>query len=266
MYRTGDIVRRRPDGALDYLGRSDFQVKVRGLRIELGEIEAVLVAHPAVAHSVTVARRRGAGDSLLASYVVPATDDGVDVAELAEFAARRLPRHMLPNAIVVLGELPVTPVGKLDRDALPEPDFGRPTAPYRAPRTPAEEQVVGVFAEITGADRVGLDDNFFGLGGNSLGATRVVARINRALGSGLDVRDLFECGTAGRLAERAARRTRAESPAGLRGGVRRSVRRCRGRRSGCGSSISSIPPRPRTTCRWCCGSRARSTPGPCAPH
>ncbi len=220
MYRTGDIVRRRPDGALDYLGRSDFQVKVRGLRIELGEIEAVLVAHPAVAHSVTVARRRGAGDSLLASYVVPATDDGVDVAELAEFAARRLPRHMLPNAIVVLGELPVTPVGKLDRDALPEPDFGRPTAPYRAPRTPAEEQVVGVFAEITGADRVGLDDNFFGLGGNSLGATRVVARINRALGSGLDVRDLFECGTAGRLAERAARRTRAESPAGLRGGVR----------------------------------------------
>uniref|UniRef100_UPI003B8A65F8 non-ribosomal peptide synthase/polyketide synthase n=1 Tax=Rhodococcus sp. TaxID=1831 RepID=UPI003B8A65F8 len=220
MYRTGDIVRRRPDGALDYLGRSDFQVKVRGLRIELGEIEAVLVAHPAVAHSVTVARRRGAGDSLLASYVVPATDDGVDVTELAEFAARRLPRHMLPNTIVVLDELPVTPVGKLDRDALPEPDFVRPTAPYRAPRTPAEEQVVAVFADITGAERVGLDDNFFGLGGNSLGATRVVARINRSLGSGLDVRDLFECGTAGRLAARASERVRAPSPVRLRAVVR----------------------------------------------
>ncbi|MCL2535395.1 MAG: amino acid adenylation domain-containing protein, partial [Nocardiaceae bacterium] len=220
MYRTGDIVRRRPDGALDYLGRSDFQVKVRGFRIELGEIEAVLVAHPAVAHAVTVARRRGAGDPLLASYVVPATDDGVDVAGLAEFAARRLPRHMLPNTIVVLDELPITPVGKLDRDALPEPDFVRPTAPFRAARTPAEERVVAVFADITGAERVGLDDNFFGLGGNSLGATRVVARINRSLGSGLDVRDLFECATAGRLAARASERARVEAPDRLRAAVR----------------------------------------------
>ncbi|WFR73332.1 condensation domain-containing protein [Prescottella defluvii] len=220
MYRTGDVVRRRTDGALDYLGRSDFQVKVRGFRIELGEIEAVLVAHPAVAHAVTIARRRGAGDALLGSYVVPSRDGGVDVAELTEFAARRLPRHMLPNTIVILDDLPLTPVGKLDRDALPEPDFVRAAAKFRAPGTPAEERVVAVFADVTGVERVGVDDDFLALGGSSLGATQAVARINRSLGSGIDVRDLFECRTAGRLAARASERTRVEAPARLGAAVR----------------------------------------------
>ncbi|AQA25480.1 amino acid adenylation domain protein [Rhodococcus sp. MTM3W5.2] len=207
MYRTGDVVRWWPDGTLDYLGRSDFQVKVRGLRIELGEIDAVFAAHPAVGFAVTVARPREAGDPMLVTYVMPNSAAGVDVAALTDHALRILPVHMVPTTVMVLDAIPLTPVGKLDRAALPEPDFDSLTPRFRVPGNSTEAGLVTVFAEVTGVDRVGADDDFFTLGGNSLSATRAVARINRACGSRIGVRDLFECRTAAALAPRCVRVT-----------------------------------------------------------
>ncbi|MFE3293293.1 amino acid adenylation domain-containing protein, partial [Rhodococcus sp. NPDC059234] len=219
MYRTGDVVRWWPDGTLDYLGRSDFQVKVRGLRVELGEIDAVFAAHPAVGFAVTAARQRDAGDPMLVTYVVPNSADGVDVADLTDFAGGRLPAYMVPTTVVVLGSVPLTAVGKLDRAALPEPDFASLTPRFREPGNSTEAGLVTVFAEVTGVERVGVDDDFFALGGNSLSATRAVARINRALESRIGVRDLFECGTAAALAPRCSA-TYALPDGGLRAGVR----------------------------------------------
>ncbi|MEV5831745.1 amino acid adenylation domain-containing protein, partial [Spirillospora sp. NPDC052242] len=200
MYRTGDLVRWNRDGHIEYLGRLDHQVKVRGFRIELGEIETALAAHPAVSQSVVVARRDAAGDTVLAGYVV---GDDPDPAGLRAFAGRTLPEYMVPAAIVVLDTMPLNPNGKLDRAALPEPDFsGAATA--RGPRDAREEILCGIFADVLGLPRVGIDDGFFDLGGDSLKATRVVARARAALNAELPVRALFETPTVAGLAAHAA--------------------------------------------------------------
>ncbi|WP_237421985.1 non-ribosomal peptide synthetase [Gordonia sp. SID5947] len=202
MYRTGDVVRWRRDEAgelvLEYAGRSDDQVKLRGLRIELGEIEAVLASHPAVESAVVL----GVGGSVataLAGYVV--ADSAVDVQMLREFVGARLPSHMVPAGIAVLDSLPLTPVGKLDKRALPEPVLGTDAEEYVEPATDEERMVSQVFAEVLGVDGVGALHSFFDLGGNSLSATRVIAQL-RERGADVELAWLFNDPTPRGLAAR----------------------------------------------------------------
>ncbi|MGW6422120.1 amino acid adenylation domain-containing protein [Nocardia sp. NPDC055053] len=206
MYRTGDIVRwsTGDNGALEleYLGRSDFQVKIRGLRIELGEIDAALSRDEQVGYAVTIGRTDPAGETALVSYVLPAEGAKLDTERLRVRLAAELPWYMVPGYVVVLDSIPLTPVGKLDRTALPVPDFSGTHRPYLAPRTPVEEAVAGVFAEVLGADRVSVDQTFFESGGNSLSAIKVVARVNSALGSRITLRDLFDAPTVSQLSAR----------------------------------------------------------------
>ncbi|MFC6935655.1 amino acid adenylation domain-containing protein [Actinomadura yumaensis] len=199
MYRTGDLVRWNADGQIEYLGRLDHQVKVRGFRIELGEIETALARHPAVAQSVVIAREDAAGDTALVAYAVPAPGRTADPAELKAFAARALPEYMVPTAVVPLDAMPLNPNGKLDRAALPAPDFSAAVTD-RAPRDAREEALCGIFADVLGVERVGIDDDFFALGGDSLKATRVVSRARAALDVELPVRALFEAPNVAALA------------------------------------------------------------------
>ncbi|MEV0371713.1 amino acid adenylation domain-containing protein [Streptomyces sp. NPDC050636] len=200
MYRTGDLARWRADGNLEFLGRVDHQVKIRGFRIELGEIEAVLAKHPHIGQSVVVVRADAGGIKQLIGYVVPVPGSEPEPAEVRAFLGDGLPDYMVPAAVVVLDALPLTPSGKLDRKALPEPDLSR-TVTGRAPRTPQEEVLCGLFAEVLGLPRVGIDDSFFELGGHSLLATRLVSRIRSALGAELGIRALFEAPTVATLTE-----------------------------------------------------------------
>ncbi|WP_425343124.1 amino acid adenylation domain-containing protein [Nocardia cyriacigeorgica] len=200
MYRTGDLVvwrGRGDDAVLDYLGRTDFQVKFRGQRIELGEIETALLAQPSVSQAVALVVPTALGDQLVA-YAVAAPGERIDQQRLRAAVAETLPAYMVPATIVELAEFPLNPSGKLDRKALPEPEFE--TRAFRAPSTPVEEIVAGVFAEVLGVGRVGVDDDFFALGGNSLIATQAVSRLGAALGVRVPVRALFETPTVGALA------------------------------------------------------------------
>ncbi|TQM69597.1 amino acid adenylation domain-containing protein [Actinomadura hallensis] len=208
MYRTGDLVRRRPDGNLDFLGRTDDQVKIRGYRVEPAEIGAALEEHPAVAQAAVVADASGPGGvKRLAGYVVPRSPDaaGADdlVAALRAHLRERLPDYMVPAALVPVERLPLTVNGKLDVRALPAPAVTA-GARSRPPRTPAEETLCGLFAELLGVEEVGIDDGFFDLGGHSLLATRLIGRARAALGAELAIRDLFEAPTVAELAGRAA--------------------------------------------------------------
>ncbi|MFI6041312.1 amino acid adenylation domain-containing protein [Nocardia sp. NPDC051321] len=205
MYRTGDMVRwvsGRDGYELEYLGRSDFQVKIRGLRIELGEIDAVLSRDEQVEYAVTIGRAGPAGATVLVSYVLPAEGVELDTERLRVRIAGALPGYMVPGYLVVLDAIPLTPVGKLDRKALPVPDFSDTHRPYLAPRTPVEQAVAAVFGEVLGSERVSVDQSFFELGGNSLSATKVVARVNSALGSTIALRDLFDAPTVAQLSGR----------------------------------------------------------------
>ncbi|HKH45402.1 MAG TPA: non-ribosomal peptide synthase/polyketide synthase [Thermoanaerobaculia bacterium] len=202
LYRTGDLARRLPDGMIEFLGRSDHQVKIRGFRIELGEIEAVLLSLAGVREAVVVARSDGSdrspGDRRLVAYVA----GDVVIEELRQSLRERLPEHMVPAAFVTLAALPLTANGKVDRKALPAPERQGTPETWLAPRTPVEEVLAGIWAEVLGLERVGAADHFFDLGGHSLLATRVMSRLRAALGVEIPLRDLF---AAPRLADLAAR-------------------------------------------------------------
>ncbi|MFD1546304.1 amino acid adenylation domain-containing protein, partial [Nonomuraea guangzhouensis] len=204
MYRTGDLGRRRPDGVLEFAGRADGQVKIRGHRVELGEIEAVLGAFPEVGQVAAVVREDQPGDQRIVAYVTPRS---VDAAGLLAHAGRRLPGYMTPSAVVGLDALPLTAHGKLDRHALPAPAWQATSG--AAPRTPREEALCRLFAEILGVPGVGIDDNFFELGGHSVLATRLVGRVRSELGVELALRALFESPTPAALAERCAESSEA---------------------------------------------------------
>ncbi len=195
MYRTGDLVRWRGDGQLHYLGRADEQVKIRGYRIELGEIQAALTERSGVAEAVVVAREDRAGDRRLVGYVTGTADP----AELREALARRLPPYMVPAAVVVVDTLPMTVNGKLDTRALPTPEY-RDVDRYRAPTDTVEEILAGIYADALGVERVGVDDSFFDLGGDSLSAMRLVSAVNTSMNTDLSVRTLFDAPTVARLA------------------------------------------------------------------
>ncbi|MFF0383225.1 non-ribosomal peptide synthase/polyketide synthase [Streptomyces sp. NPDC004286] len=193
MYRTGDLARWTADGTLEYLGRTDDQAKVRGFRVEPGEIEAVLTAHPSLTGAAVVVR-----DQALVAYVVPDRQT-LDTNVLRAHVSATLPAHMVPAAYVTLDALPLTPNGKLDRRALPDPDFRTDGA---LPRTPREEILCGLFADVLGLERVGVHDDFFALGGHSLAAMRLVSRVRAALGADLSLRTVFDAPTPARLAAR----------------------------------------------------------------
>ncbi|MFH8797516.1 amino acid adenylation domain-containing protein [Streptomyces sp. NPDC017941] len=200
MYRTGDLARWDEHGELEYVGRADSQVKIRGFRIEPGEVEAAVAAHPEVAQAAVVARS-SAGSKQLVAYVVPAPDAGeVTTSDLREFVAGRLPEFMVPAAFVVLERLPLSPNGKLDQRALPAPELTG-SAVYRAPRSPQEEVLAGLFADVLGVEKVGIDDNFFDLGGHSLRATRLVSRIRTVLMLDVPMRIVFQAPTVAGLME-----------------------------------------------------------------
>ncbi|MET9440574.1 amino acid adenylation domain-containing protein [Streptomyces sp. NPDC006610] len=203
MYRTGDLARWSADGELVYLGRADDQVKVRGFRIEPGEVEGVLTGAPGVGGAVVVAREVRPGTRLLVAYVVPAPDAATapDPVALRAFAEERLPGYLVPAAVTVLEAFPRTPGGKVDVKALPEPRFETATA-YRAPSTERERILHEVFTEVLGLPRIGVDDSFFDLGGDSITATRLAARAHGA-GLLLTAKDVFGHKTIARLAEAA---------------------------------------------------------------
>ncbi|MGW5289903.1 non-ribosomal peptide synthetase, partial [Rhodococcus pyridinivorans] len=198
MYRTGDVVRWTPEGYIEYVGRSDFQVKIRGFRIELGEIDAALTSHPDVEFAATMGRPLPSGATALVSYVVPTTGRTVDATELSEFIGRSLASHMVPASIMVLDTVPLTPGGKLDRRALPEPVFE--AQEFRAPASETERIIAEIVAEVLGLDRVGLDDSFFALGGDSIMSIQLVSRA-KARGVVFTPRDVFEQKTVAALAE-----------------------------------------------------------------
>jgi amino acid adenylation domain-containing protein/non-ribosomal peptide synthase protein (TIGR01720 family) len=209
LYRTGDRARWRDDGALEYLGRLDEQVKIRGVRIELGEVEAVLRAHPAVAECAVAAPEDASGERRIVAWV--AGTAGED--ELRAHLRGTLPDYMVPAVFVPIPRLPLSPNGKLDRKALPAPDAAQAGGRYVAPRTPLEELLAGIWAEVLRRERVGAADSFFDLGGHSLLATRAVARIRQVLGVELPLRALFEGPSVAAAAERVEALRRAGRPA-----------------------------------------------------
>ncbi|MCA9403363.1 MAG: amino acid adenylation domain-containing protein [Candidatus Omnitrophica bacterium] len=200
LYRTGDLVRFGEDGLLEYLGRTDHQVKVRGFRIELGEIEAVLMNHKAVQSAAVTVRETPDGDKSLTAYVVCPAD--ISPAALRTHLGAHVPEYMIPNNFVFLTALPLTPNGKVDRRALPDPDGARPdlTTPYRAPESDLERRLSDIWAAVLGISTVGMDDNFFELGGHSLQATVILARIKETSQGVISYQEFFNAPTVARQA------------------------------------------------------------------
>ncbi|HEX2095199.1 MAG TPA: amino acid adenylation domain-containing protein, partial [Longimicrobiaceae bacterium] len=202
LYRTGDRVRRLADGTVEFLGRTDQQVKVRGYRIEPAEVEAVLVGHGAVREAVVLVREDTPGDRRLVGYVVAEEGAALSLSELREQVGRVLPAYMVPSAFVVLDAIPLTRNGKVDRQALPAPERGETVEAYVAPRTPMEELLCGVWAEVLGVERVGVEESFFELGGHSLLAMQAVSRVRQTFGVEVSLRALFEAPTVAEFAAR----------------------------------------------------------------
>jgi acyl carrier protein len=206
MYKTGDAVRYRSDGSLEFLGRLDYQVKLRGLRIELGEIETQLTQHPAVREAVVIVHEAttaaGASQHLVA-YVVGV--EPIDPELLRTYLGQKLPEYMIPTVFIELPALPLTPNGKLNRRALPTPDFGGDASQAVLPRTPTEETLATIWQHVLGLAQVGIHSNFFAIGGHSLLATQVVSRIRQCLQVELPLRRLFEAPTIAKLAEQIER-------------------------------------------------------------
>ncbi|MBZ4423371.1 condensation domain-containing protein, partial [Myxococcus sp. RHSTA-1-4] len=202
MYRTGDVARWLPDGRIEFFGRADTQVKLRGFRIEPGEIESALLQHPMVREAAVIAREDVPGDKRLVAYVVP-HDDAPDSKTLRDFLQGRLPEYMVPSAFVALEALPVTPNGKLDRAALPAPEASASREDtFVAPSTPTEQLLAGLWAEVLHITQVSAQDDFFELGGHSLLATQVISRVRDTFKVELPLRDLFEASTLTALAAR----------------------------------------------------------------
>jgi amino acid adenylation domain-containing protein/non-ribosomal peptide synthase protein (TIGR01720 family) len=201
MYRTGDRMRWTEGGALEFAGRLDAQVKLRGFRIEPGEVEAALSAHPGVREARVVVREDEPGEKRLVAYVVGGADaGGVDAGGLRAHLRRSLPEHMVPGAFVALERLPLTPNGKLDEKALPAPEDAAREEGQAQPRTPVEEVLAGIWAEVLRLERVGVEDSFFELGGHSLLATRIVSRVREVFAVELPLRALFEGPTVAEVA------------------------------------------------------------------
>ncbi|MEH2331117.1 amino acid adenylation domain-containing protein [Nostoc sp.] len=202
LYKTGDLARYLPDGNIEYLGRIDNQVKIRGFRIELGEIEAVLSQYSHVQASCAIAREDIPGDKRLVAYIVPHPQVTPIISELRQFLKGKLPEYMVPNAIVILEALPLTPNGKVDRRALRAPDLlSELKDKYVAPRTPIEELLAQIWAQVLKVEQVGIHDNFFEIGGHSLLATQVVSRIRNIFKVELPLRELFATATVAELAQ-----------------------------------------------------------------
>jgi amino acid adenylation domain-containing protein len=219
MYKTGDIVRYLPDKNIEFLGRNDFQVKIRGMRIELGEIEVELSRHVKVQDAVITVRQEGP-EKRLTAYIVPHPGQQLSPKELRAFLKERLPEHMVPTYIVVLEKFPLTPSGKVDRLSLPVPANDSELEPdYATPRTAVEKVLAGIFADVLGRQNIGAIDNFFDLGGHSLLATQVASRINEAFQIALPIRKIFEepavAGLARSILESSAERPRIERTAEL---------------------------------------------------
>ncbi|HVE64986.1 MAG TPA: amino acid adenylation domain-containing protein, partial [Thermoanaerobaculia bacterium] len=223
LFRTGDLARYRSDATLEYLGRLDHQIKLRGLRIELQEIEAHLSEHPGVRESVVVARVAELGDKTLVAYLAGTGQEDVEPGALRSFLKDRLPDYMVPASYVWMAALPRNKSGKVDRAALPEPERAQPRSEggFVAPRSAREEALAGIFAQVLRLDRVGARDDFFELGGHSLLATQVVSRIRENLRIEVPVRQLFETPIVSDLAE-AIGRSSGHSPAAVSAIPRRS--------------------------------------------
>ena len=209
VYKTGDLARYLPGGNIEFLGRMDHQVKIRGYRIELGEIEAVLAQHRSIKESVVIARDDSLGSQRLVAYVVADAASVPSANELRGFLQQTLPEYMVPAAFEFLDSLPLTPNGKLDRRALPAPGKGRPKLDetYSPPQTPVEELLAHIWAEVLTLDQVGIHDNFFALGGDSLRAIQIIARLRNVLNKELFLSDIFSNGTIAELADSLTQRT-----------------------------------------------------------
>jgi hypothetical protein len=191
LYRTGDRARFLPGGTIEFLGRIDEQVKIRGYRVEPGEVELTLTRHPAIKQAAVVARDDGHGESRLVAYLVASPPPATD--ELRAFLTESLPEFMVPSTFAMVDELPLTPSGKIDRQALPDPGAGEQaeSAGYVAPETPLEKTIAAIWSTVLGVDQIGVDDDFFALGGHSLLATQVVARVRSDFAVDLPLHSLF---------------------------------------------------------------------------
>jgi len=200
LYRSGDLVRWRADGTLEFLGRLDHQIKIRGFRVELGEIETALGQHSGVHDTVVVARQAGSGDTRLVAYVVPADPEAPpSTADLRAYLRGLLPEYMIPGTFMIIEAMPLSPNGKVDRRVLPAPELHNRSdrQPFVAPTTPLEQVLVDIWSDVLGVpvERVSIHDNFFELGGHSLLATQIVSRVRELLQVELPLRALFESPT-----------------------------------------------------------------------
>jgi acyl-coenzyme A synthetase/AMP-(fatty) acid ligase len=227
LYKTGDLARYLPDGNIEYLGRMDNQVKVRGFRIEVEEIESALARHPAVRETVVMFREDRPGDKYLAAYIVTNPKQGPTPTDLTRFLKDKLPEYMVPSVFVTLEALPLTPNGKVDRRALPAPEALRPAleAPYVVPQTDAERLIASVWQSVLQMDKVGIYDNFFELGGHSLRMAQVHRKLQEVFGPSLSMVEMFQYPTVHSLAERLTRKQSETSSSRLsreRAGIRSS--------------------------------------------